>query len=63
MTQCRFCGETSYYPTGPHSSGPCPLRQVEHEQRLEYARLEHEARLEGIRMLSRDEALAKALGR
>lgn len=34
MTSCPFCGETSFYPQGPHPGRPCPLKQREHEARL-----------------------------
>lgn len=35
MTQCQFCGETSYYPGGPHNCRPCPLKVAESDARIE----------------------------
>ena len=26
MTQCPICGQTSCYPSGPHSGRPCPTQ-------------------------------------
>lgn len=45
MTSCPFCGETSFYPAGPHTAGPCPLKEAESEQRMRHAEAEHQVRM------------------
>jgi hypothetical protein len=42
MTRCDFCGETSFYPTGPHNFKPCPLKVRESEARIARVKAEEE---------------------
>jgi hypothetical protein len=42
MTQCQHCGETSFYPAGPHNGFACPLKQAESDARVAATKAEEE---------------------